>query len=126
MKLEECSPDLVAEVQQLVDGTVRRKWTRDRGSRPIPSGYEVLRVERNENVRLWLKYVAKKALIAEAILDPRRQGNFPSMEPYEMLTSEIAHSLPLLQPEGMALDSKLNEWFLWHGASVKAAKGIAQ
>jgi len=117
--------DEVAQVQEIMDASVRLKWSRDRGrTERVPDGYEVVKVERNENVRLWLKYLLKKTLMAEAINDPGSTNNdLPKWEKYEMMTSEKAATLPFLQcnrPNG-----ELNEWFLWHGGSSEGIKSIA-
>jgi len=118
--------DEVAQVQEIMDASVKRIWTRDRGrTEKVPNGYEVVRVERNENVRLWLKYLLKKTLMAEAINDPMSttNNNLPPLEKYPMMTSEKAETLPFL--EGNRADASLNEWFLWHGGSSDGIKSIA-
>lgn len=121
-------PDGVAQVQEIMNASVKRAWSRDRGrTERVPDSYEVVRVERNENVRLWLKYLLKKTLIAEAINNPGSTTNnnmAPGpLELYTMLTSEKAGSLPLF--ERNPLDANLNEWFLWHGGSSDGIKNIA-
>jgi len=124
-RLVPCGPEGVAQMQRMVDASVRRVWTRDRGKEnKVPSGYQVVKVERNENVRLWLKYVLKKTLMVEALDDQELSGKLPPLLPYEMLTSECARTLPLL--EGYRLEERVNEWFLWHGASSAGIKSIAE
>lgn len=124
-QLVPCSPEAVAQLQQLMDASVRRVWTRDRGkTNTVPIGYQVVRAERNDNIRLWLKYVLKKTLILEALRDQAASGNMPPPDGYEMLTSEPSRTLPLL--EGQRPDDSVNEWYLWHGASSAGIKSIAE
>jgi len=124
-QLVRCGPDVEAQLQQVIDASIRRVWTRDRGKEnKVPVGYRVVRVERNENVRLWLKYAVKKTLMVEALTDQASSGKLPPVTPFEMLTSECARTLPFL--EGQRPDAGLNEWYLWHGASSAVIKSISQ
>lgn len=85
----------------------------------MPSGFEVVRVDRNENVRAWLKYFLQKALIVEPLM--QTDGPIPQ---YRMRTSELVHSLPMMDPHRP--DEAMNEWYLWHGSSPKGAVRIAE
>lgn len=116
--LRKCGSDIVGQIQLLLDASVKKTWTRDRGNNKVPSGYDVVRVDRNENIRVWLKYVLRKALVMEAI------GGGPPIKQYEMRTSHLAQTLPLMELERP--DEKINEWYLWHGASSEGARGIAK
>lgn len=136
-QLIDCGPEVVAQIQQLMDLSAKQTWTRDRGRNPVPSAYQVVRVQKNENVRLWLKYVMKKALIREAIEPKLQHTNLPSrgswfrrtetkqdaFEEYEMRTSPGARDLPIFQAH--PIEGDINEWLLWHGASWEGAVGIA-
>lgn len=117
-KLVHCDSDIVSQVQQLMDASAKATWTRDRGRNcRVPSGFEVVRVDRNENVKAWLKYVVQKALIIEAFMDA-------PIPQYRMRTSELIHSLPMMDLERP--DEAINEWYLWHGSSSKGAVRIAE
>jgi len=117
----ECGEDVVQRIQCLMDDSSRQKWTRDRGwtgegrRKEVPQGYEVVRVDRNENVRAWLKYILKKALMVEA------HDDVEPFEPRVMRTSRLAGTLGGSDPP----DEAVNEWYLWHGASAKGALSIA-
>merc|ERR1712032_398106 len=118
--------DECAQVQEIMNASVRRAWSRDRGrTEQVPDSYEVVRVERNENIRLWLKYLLKKTLMTEAIDSPgfHANNNAVPMELYTMMTSEKVGSLPFLA--GNRADASVNEWFLWHGGSSDGIKSIA-
>lgn len=133
-QLVPCGHQVVAQIQQLMDASVKCTWTRDRGRNPVPRGYQVLRVQRNENVRLWLKYTLKKALIREALetRGNRKSNSFfvsnlddnVTFEAHEMRTSQAGRSLDIFQRN--PLDDDMNEWLLWHGASQAGAVGIAE
>lgn len=123
-QLVDCGQEVVSQIQQLMDASVRTVWTRDRGRNlKVPTGYQVVRVDRNENARLWLKYVLKKTLIAEAITSSASTNNLPPLKSYGMLTTELAKTLPLF--EGLRPEEQLNEWYLWHGGSSRGIKSIA-
>jgi len=125
-QLVECDPDVIEHIQRLVDASVRVKWTRDRGkANKVPCGYEVVRVARNENVRLWLKYCIKKSLVVEGIEslnEEHRVAGKPPIRNYEVLTTQAARTMP----ESLRTDETINEWYLWHGASSTGALGIAE
>jgi len=124
-ELVPCDASQVAQLQQLVDASVRRVWTRDRGkTNKVPLGYKVVRAERNENIRLWLKYVMKKTLILEALTHQVASGSMPPVDCFQMLTSESAGTLPIF--ERARADAGVNEWYLWHGASSAGIKSIAE
>merc|ERR1739848_780680 len=114
-----CNASEVAQMQRLMDASVRAVWTRDRGKKnKVPIGYEVVSVIRNENVRAWLKYVVKKALMKESIVAMEDKIRL-----YDMRTSKTASELPMMT--GNPLSDEINEWYLWHGASSNAAHAIA-
>lgn len=117
-----CSDDVVAQLQRVVDASVKKTWTRDRGKGPVPSGYRVVAAERAENPKAWLKYVVKAALIKESLEDPRGPANnVPEFEQHALRTSSSAAALSEVGP----LDTASNEWLLWHGAAGDRAQGIA-
>lgn len=113
-----CDSDTISQVQQLMDASAKATWTRDRGrNSSVPSGYEVVRVDRNENVKAWLKYYLQKALIVEALMDA-------PIPQYRMRTSQLVQTLPMM--DLTRPDEAVNEWYLWHGSSSKGAVRIAE
>merc|ERR1711971_686428 len=55
-----CTDEVVQQVQCIVDASIKRTWTRDRGKAKVPTGYCVTHVKRCENSRIWRKYALKK------------------------------------------------------------------
>eukprot|EP00927_Polykrikos_kofoidii_P008319 TRINITY_DN13450_c0_g2_i1.p1 TRINITY_DN13450_c0_g2~~TRINITY_DN13450_c0_g2_i1.p1 ORF type:complete len:566 (+),score=58.40 TRINITY_DN13450_c0_g2_i1:65-1699(+) len=123
-RLHLCSREVVEQIQQLVNASVRQKWTRDRGKVRVPSGYKVVRVEHNTNARMWLKYSMKRALIREGVLDSCGTKEVKlSVDRYTMRTSGAT---PALHAKIEPLQEDINEWLLWHGASAQGARHIAE
>jgi len=117
LELVECDALVTAQVQACVDATVRNLWTRDRGKGvPVPSGYEVLRVRRNENLKLWRKYALKRSLIKEGIA-----AGGTSLVHYAPRTKSVCGFL-----EDSPLDIECNEWVLWHGTTPDGAERICE
>merc|ERR1712167_481614 len=57
MGWSDCCGAVVRQIQQIVDSSVKQVWTRDRGKAgsaliPVPSGFEVVKVQRNENSKI--------------------------------------------------------------------------
>jgi len=120
----DCS-DRVAEFQALIDGSLKRVWTRDRGrdsggsQKPVPTGYNVKLVKRNENKKIWRKYWLKKRLIQANILTLDETTPFV---PYTVKTASSSFSDLSEEP----LDQNCNEWLLWHGTSLEGAHSICE
>lgn len=115
----------MSAIQSIMDASVKRAWTRDRGrdadgkQNPVPIGYQVVKVQRNENHKIWRKYVLKKALIQKEVnnTDP----DLPAFQEHPVKT--MNRGTPSFMSEA-PLDSSCNEWFLWHGTSQKGARDI--
>jgi len=116
----DCDDDTVQEIQQLVDASVKRTWTRDRGKgMKVPSGYTVVAVKRSENYKLWRKYVLKRSLIKQNL---ERDTDLP----FEAYTVKTALAGTPSFMSGEPLDESCNEWLLWHGTSLEGAERICE
>lgn len=143
---EVVDPDVIQQFQDFVDATHKgppNNWTRDRGCTihgvgdtscslgcacsnkvPVPTAYEVVKVEMNMNPTLWADYVkARGAIVQECQGGSAPSGGIPYFE-VELETSTFPElgkavgSLPLADG--------CNEWRLLHGTSRKACKGICE
>jgi len=122
-----CDNTVVEGVQKMMDASVNKVWTRDRGrdasnrQKPVPSGFEVVQVRRNEHCKIWRKYALKKAMIkADLAIEG---GDAPPKEEFQAKTS-LCGTPEFMQDE--PLDTSCNEWFLWHGTSYEGAKSICK
>lgn len=106
-------------------------WTRDRGCTihgvgspdctlscamvnrvPVPVGYELVRVYRNQNLQLWHKYCIARLAIAE---ECSKHGSI-----YEDVPAGITIDVDAPLMPGC------NEWRLFHGTSLEACKGVCK
>jgi hypothetical protein len=119
--------DKLEHFQALMDASTNRVWTRDRGrtedgrQRPVPSGYTVCSVKRNENKRIWRKYHLKQSLIKGNLSRSDEEDKF---EPHAVKTTQESVSSHVNAIIGNPLDQNCNEWLLWHGTSLEGAKQI--
>lgn len=117
-------PQAISQFQNLMDASYKRAWTRDRGREPdgkqkrVPAGYQVVRVKRNENKKLWRKYHLKKRLIQTNI---DGLGGEPEFKQYKVKTASVDLSAVI---GSEAPDQSCNEWLLWHGTSLEGAEQI--
>lgn len=88
------------------------------GDPGLPVGYRACRVIRVEDSGMWNQYVRKRSLIKAS-----RAEEMP-LHPLDppAATDEVADRSPTLFAP---LDDALNEIYLWHGTSVRAALSIA-
>mmetsp|Transcript_46893 Transcript_46893/g.101876 ORF Transcript_46893/g.101876 Transcript_46893/m.101876 type:complete len:503 (-) Transcript_46893:89-1597(-) len=120
-----CDSATVARIQAMIDHSVKPVWTRDRGrtidgqQAPVPTGYEVMSVRRNENSKIWRKYSLKKSLLRQSILGQFEDPEVPPFKKYEVMTA-----VPGIEFD--VLDKECNEWYLWHGTSVEGAENICE
>lgn len=118
------------QFQELLDRTHKPgpdNWTRDRGCArhgvngcsqqcasthrcPVPSGYTVVGVLRNQNLDLWQKYTLVRTAIAHECT--RQDVHFESVG--------VASSAAFFPP----LDPSCNEWRLFHGTGAAGARDI--
>lgn len=107
--------------QDLIERTYSSVFTRDRKkhspAKPqVPKGFNVVRVYRSENSRIWREYGVKRAQLLNDVAESRFQE-------HNDIVSTIAW-----QSHGGALADRLkpeiNEWYLFHGSSAEAAEKI--
>jgi len=123
--------DVFGELQQLLDTTHKTtdNWTRDRGCAehgvnncptascayknraPVPTGYKLVRAQRNQNRDLWVKY----ALARQAIEEDCARENV-----VEFALHIVESCTDLDHP----LSTECNEWRVFHGSSHGACIGI--
>jgi hypothetical protein len=128
--------DLIAKMQDLFmkSHKTHNNWTRDRGCKihgrghkdcdmscirangnPVPTGFQVVKVFRNQNRDLWNHYAITKKQIMDDLKDESPSG--PSFEAMSVW-SQCDLDAPL--------DFEIcNEWRLFHGTSLPACQGIA-
>jgi len=106
-------PNRMDEMQRLMTDTWRVCFTRDRrlvaGARKVPIGCRVANVLRIENYEGYERYWQYKAKVAER----RASGG---CEPFRTLTHARLN----------ALDSDVNEMYLFHGTNPESAHSIAR
>lgn len=124
---------LMALVQEMLTKTHKEtdNWTRDRGcsihgrahpdcpwsciranSNPVPTGFTVKRLYRNQNSQLWIHYAMMKRQIMAELAEP-------CDIPYEAKSV-----LSLSDLDSPLSFEECNEWRLYHGTSLEASNGI--
>ncbi|CAK0878863.1 unnamed protein product [Prorocentrum cordatum] len=122
----DCEPEVVCAVQQAVDMSKKRVWTRDRGKAKVPDGFDVVKVKRNENLAIWKKYDRSgrgKASLLKRGADDDPDSDQLDFKAYKVATSQL-NSSEFMKPE--PLDESVNEWMLWHGTTIEGARGICE
>eukprot|EP00927_Polykrikos_kofoidii_P021135 TRINITY_DN20112_c0_g1_i3.p1 TRINITY_DN20112_c0_g1~~TRINITY_DN20112_c0_g1_i3.p1 ORF type:complete len:585 (+),score=112.27 TRINITY_DN20112_c0_g1_i3:157-1911(+) len=131
--LVECTDGTcVALMQELFDGTHKEtdNWTRDRGcsihgrSHPecdwkcmrrngnrVPTGFNVVKVFKNQNKELWAKYRISMMSITE---ETKREEDGAEHVMHPVASENL----------GGNLDVSINEWRLFHGTGPGACRGI--
>jgi len=112
-------------------------WTRDRGCsihgrnkceascifahrEPVPTGFELVRAEKNRNDALWHTFSVTRSAIAEEVSSGAIEG--------QNLFNPATHGAPRssLDVTGTEdLDPRINEWRLFHGTGMGGIKGIS-
>jgi hypothetical protein len=106
---------LLDELQQLLDITYQKIWTRDRktsGINRVPDEYRLESALRSENYRDWCAYYSRRL----HLLDMCRSR--PGFIPYPAKTGCSGLK------ERHQLQDNCNEWLLFHGTSQSAARAI--
>lgn len=122
--------EVIKCVQKLFTDTHKHEhnWTQDRGCKkhgihncalscsnrnqvPVPSGFEVVNVWRNQNEGVWLQYLLTRRAIGEECAHNERIPLVSAAWPFNKLGGTDIH------PE-------FNEWRLLHGASGEACRSI--
>lgn len=107
------------QVQTLFDNTYRKCYTRDRRGAPIPDRFVVKEVHRVMNDQVWREYAGRRAEIKSKL------GGQPASVPGDpLLTSRTIGNQSLSRLP--ALDSSINENFVFHGTTQAASTGIAE
>jgi len=121
--------EMLLRLQRLVDLTYSDVTTRDRarhsGSWMVPRNYVVASAVRNENSKMWRKYMVKKAELQdernkESMLTMQNPEAAAKLEPYEVI-SDVLTTKAWVASDADGLESNINEWYLWHGTSNTAA-----
>lgn len=124
----DCDDFIVGEMQKVMDASAKRSWTRDRGrdengkTKPVPVGFEVIKVKRNENPKIWRKYALKRGLIKENLA----QDDLPDEDAFQEFPVKTGGAGEPGFTFEEPMDASCNEWFLWHGTSVEGAKRICE
>jgi len=116
--------------QKLLHATYSDVTTRDRarhsGGWMVPRDFTMVRAFRNENSKLFRKYVIRKAELQE---EKRLVDGHPA-EARDDLEFRIHDDMQTTQVweafDADKLDRNINEWYLFHGTSAAAAKNICQ
>lgn len=104
------------ELGELVQKTYKKIWTRDRkktGVDKVPSGFDLIKAMRCENLKDWKRYYHRRHQIAHAC---SQKTNFVKRP---VLTSRAAALY-----KRQAIRTHCNEWLLFHGTSPESAKSI--
>lgn len=110
---------LLAELQDLINVSYRKIWTRDRkatGINKVPSEYRLERALRSENYKDWCDYYMKRHRVQSV----STQEGFVQ---FEVKTSEAKRVCARHQLEDQN-HYGCNEWLLFHGTSRDAAEAI--
>mmetsp|Transcript_167380 Transcript_167380/g.296366 ORF Transcript_167380/g.296366 Transcript_167380/m.296366 type:complete len:570 (+) Transcript_167380:83-1792(+) len=108
---------LLAELQEFLDLSYRKIFTRDRkktGSNKVPSAFVLERVLRSENYKAWAAYYMKRRHIKSA-------STGEGFVQFEARTGKATEFCNRHQ-----LDDHCNEWLLFHGTNQKAAESICE
>lgn len=124
--------EVLAALQKLLTDTHKAtdNWTRDRGCALhgrhhcdtacifkhraiVPSGFQLIRAERNRNAALWHVYATTRSAIKQETMS----SSGPTLQSVAPLST---FDVPLEEP----LDPEVNEWRLLHGSGLQACRGI--
>merc|ERR1712159_371237 len=107
-----------------MDATYKDTWTRDRGAgKPVPRGYELVNVRRNENARVWNKYWMKRQQL-DAVCRESDHGAARHFPCKTAPTLSDALSDGNIFPPGIPLEQSCNEWYLFHGTRQETVRTI--
>eukprot|EP00747_Dinoflagellata_sp_TGD_P197820 gnl/TRDRNA2_/TRDRNA2_69655_c1_seq1.p1 gnl/TRDRNA2_/TRDRNA2_69655_c1~~gnl/TRDRNA2_/TRDRNA2_69655_c1_seq1.p1 ORF type:complete len:339 (-),score=44.42 gnl/TRDRNA2_/TRDRNA2_69655_c1_seq1:83-994(-) len=122
---------VLSDLQRFLTETHKESdnWTRDRGcaihgrsacsgscayrnKAPVPTGYELVRAEKNRNAPLWQTYVTTRAAV--------KAECSTSSESFRVISPKSALDVKGEEP----LDKDANEWHVLHGSCLDACKAI--
>mmetsp|Transcript_115612 Transcript_115612/g.210271 ORF Transcript_115612/g.210271 Transcript_115612/m.210271 type:complete len:303 (+) Transcript_115612:443-1351(+) len=113
---------LRAALQELLDATWSDRQTRDRRDGAAVPHFEVVSVERNENLHLWRQYFWKREQLR---LIAKVTGGYPTITARTMtLPQHESSSQGRSLVDAACLCTKANECLLFHGCPVPAAQAI--
>jgi len=120
MEWVDCDDEMLQQLQRMLDASVKKTWTRDRGKgNKVPDGYRVKKAVRNENSKVWRKYAMQRSMISNEI-----HNNPAGFKEYTAKTTVDWSALD--QMEEAPLEKSINEWYLWHGTSPEGAEAICK
>lgn len=108
------SPPATRFLQNLIMDTFRQKRTRDRRDKAMPVALHVVAVLRMENPTQWKRYQYRKLVLRRDRQDKAVTPISPALETMTKADNEVLSGL----------DEDLNEAYLFHGTTPKAAIAI--
>eukprot|EP00928_Gymnodinium_smaydae_P015504 TRINITY_DN15732_c0_g1_i1.p1 TRINITY_DN15732_c0_g1~~TRINITY_DN15732_c0_g1_i1.p1 ORF type:complete len:387 (-),score=42.38 TRINITY_DN15732_c0_g1_i1:90-1250(-) len=111
---------VVHAIQKMIDITWKDIQTRDRHG-PVPSGLEVVGVQRVEDSKLWIRYLDQK----EQLRASRAGSCMPIEASGDGNVGPVLTYLAGGHGFQERLEPSLNEHYLWHGSSPEGADGIS-
>mmetsp|Transcript_64489 Transcript_64489/g.124268 ORF Transcript_64489/g.124268 Transcript_64489/m.124268 type:complete len:511 (+) Transcript_64489:28-1560(+) len=115
------------EFQELLNQTYRKVWTRDRrrhcpDNPNVPSGFQVLRVSRNENSAMWQEFYARRTELQLRVAEAKT-GDAEEIQIFDDVKTVTAWaSIGGIKAQRLA--KECNEFYLFHGTSPEAAQNI--
>jgi len=105
-----------------------QNWTRDRkmasgffdAKTPVPIGYELVAVYRNENPALWRVYEVSREVMK--LHTKKHIAEMPEHQAWTPLTMDG----PLLSWLGQDVSKEVNEWYLLHASGPEALRAVAR
>jgi len=110
----------LAELQELLDATYKKIWTRDRkttGINQVPDEYRLESALQSENYDDWCAYYSKRMFLLDSC---RRKPGFMQIQALTCGARRL-HGRHRL---GDASQNRCNEYLLFHGTDQNAAKAI--
>eukprot|EP00933_Yihiella_yeosuensis_P069952 TRINITY_DN7713_c1_g1_i2.p1 TRINITY_DN7713_c1_g1~~TRINITY_DN7713_c1_g1_i2.p1 ORF type:complete len:811 (-),score=203.45 TRINITY_DN7713_c1_g1_i2:87-2483(-) len=121
--------EVLKRIGDLIEKTHKKScnWTRDRdrasgefvSHTPVPTGYELVGVVRNENPALWRIYQVSREVTRLNCAKDIKEAPFKSWQPMTMDIKSLDFS-----DWDYCKDS--NEWLLWHASLPEALSAIAR
>jgi len=116
-------------IERLLNETWRAKATRDRQGAAMPRGGKVIDVRRIEDRNMWVSYHNKKASIRSQRGGVCRAVSELDGNPdrgHVLTKAGVIEAMSRTSDYCEALDTNLNEYYLWHGTSPEKADAIAK
>lgn len=120
-RFEVTEAEVLSELQNIIDLTYKKVWTRDRkstGRNEVPTAFKLTRALHSENYQDWKRYYMKRHQIVQACS-------------YETFNGGWFQNLPALTTEARNLcwrhrlrQQTCNEWLLFHGTNPSAVEAI--